>query len=150
MKLGNKLIVNFLLATVMILGIMQFTSPLTAIAKEDESKTYTLENLNVLCLGDSITAGQGLTSNTRWTNVLANKYGWTLTNKSQGGISLSSYYYTANSKTDVSIAKKAEVLKTMPTPPDMIIVWGGHNDVGYRYSPQARGMTKLRTALRVR
>ena len=94
-----------------------------------------LDGLNVLCLGDSITAGQGLTTDTRWTNVLASKYGWNLTNKSQGGISLSSYYYTANGKSDVSIAKKAEILKTMTTKPDVIIVWGGHNDTGYRYSP---------------
>ena len=94
-----------------------------------------LDGLNVLCLGDSITAGQGLTTDTRWTNVLASKYGWNLTNKSQGGISLSSYYYTANGKSDVSIAKKAEVLKTMTTKPDVIIVWGGHNDTSYRYSP---------------
>ena len=94
-----------------------------------------LEGLNVLCLGDSITAGQGLTTETRWTNVLASKYGWNLTNKSQGGISLSSYYYTANGKSDVSIAKKAEILKTMTTKPDVIIVWGGHNDTSYRYSP---------------
>lgn len=135
MKLGSKLIVIFLLATVMFFGIVYLTPSLTVTAKETESNTYTLERLNVLCLGDSITAGQGLGTNDRWTNVLANKYGWTLTNKSQGGISLSSYYYTANNKTDVSIAKKAEVLKTMPTPPDMIIVWGGHNDVSYRYSP---------------
>ena len=94
-----------------------------------------LDGLNVLCLGDSITAGQGLTTDTRWTNVLASKYGWNLTNKSQGGISLSSYYYTANGKSDVSIAKKAEILKTMTTKPDVIIVWGGHNDTSYRYSP---------------
>ena len=94
-----------------------------------------LEGLNVLCLGDSITAGQGLTTATRWTNVLASKYNWNLTNTSQGGISLSSYYYTANGQTDVSIAKKAEVLKTMTTKPDVIIVWGGHNDTSYRYSP---------------
>ncbi|MBO5868601.1 MAG: Ig-like domain-containing protein, partial [Oscillospiraceae bacterium] len=94
-----------------------------------------LDGLNVLCLGDSITAGQGLTTATRWTNVLASKYDWTLTNKSQGGISLSSYYYTSNGQTDVSIAKKAEILKTMTVKPDVIIVWGGHNDISYRYSP---------------
>jgi len=94
-----------------------------------------LNGLNVLCLGDSITAGQGLTTDTRWTNVMASKYDWNLTNKSQGGISLSSYYYTANGETDVSIAKKAEILKTMTVKPDVIIVWGGHNDTSYRASP---------------
>ncbi|MBR2889163.1 MAG: Ig-like domain-containing protein [Oscillospiraceae bacterium] len=106
----------------------------TGCGKEDPDGLK-LDGLNVLCLGDSITAGQGLTTDTRWTNVLASKYGWNLTNKSQGGISLSSYYYTANGKSDVSIAKKAEVLKTMTTKPDVIIVWGGHNDTSYRYSP---------------
>ena len=102
---------------------------------EEDYNGLDLNGLNVLCLGDSITAGQGLTTETRWTNVLASKYGWNLTNKSQGGISLSSYYYTANGKSDVSIAKKAEILKTMTTKPDVIIVWGGHNDTSYRYSP---------------
>ena len=100
-----------------------------------KSSKLSLEGLNVLCLGDSITAGQGLTTDTRWTNVLASKYNWTLTNRSLGGISLSSYYYTYNSTTDESIAKKAEILKTMTTPPDIIIVWGGHNDESYRASP---------------
>jgi lysophospholipase L1-like esterase len=113
----------------MLCGIM----PMTAFAAEDSEMS--LDGLNVLCLGDSITAGQGLTTETRWTNVLASKYNWNLTNKSQGGISLSSYYYTTNGKTDVSIAKKAEILKTMDTKPDVIIVWGGHNDTSYRYSP---------------
>ena len=102
---------------------------------EEDYDGLDLNGLNVLCLGDSTTAGQGLTTETRWTNVLASKYGWNLTNKSQGGISLSSYYYTANGKSDVSIAKKAEILKTMTTKPDVIIVWGGHNDTSYRYSP---------------
>ena len=102
---------------------------------EEDTDGLDLNGLNVLCLGDSITAGQGLTTATRWTNVLASKYDWNLTNKSQGGISLSSYYYTANGKSDVSIAKKAEILKTMTTKPDVIIVWGGHNDTSYRYSP---------------
>ena len=102
---------------------------------EEDHDGLDLNGLNVLCLGDSITAGQGLTTATRWTNVLASKYDWNLTNKSQGGISLSSYYYTANGVTDVSIAKKAEVLKTMTVPPEVIIVWGGHNDTSYRASP---------------
>ena len=77
---------------------------------EKDPDGLNLEGLDVLCLGDSITAGQGLTADTRWTNILANKYGWNLTNKSQGGISLSSYYYTSHGLTDVSIAKKAEIL----------------------------------------
>ena len=106
---------------------------------EEDTDGLDLNGLNVLCLGDSITAGQGLTTATRWTNVLASKYDWNLTNKSQGGISLSSYYYTANGKSDVSIAKKAEILKTMTTKPDVIIVWGGHNDTSYRYSPLGTG-----------
>ena len=120
-----------ILVLVMLFGMM----PMTAFATEKDHGRLSLEGLNVLCLGDSITAGQGLTTDTRWTNVLASKYSWNLTNKSQGGISLSSYYYTANGKSDVSIAKKAEILKTMTTKPDVIIVWGGHNDTSYRYSP---------------
>ena len=125
-----KKIISFILAVT-----MAFSYVPAIFAWEDDSDELSLDGLNVLCLGDSITAGQGLTTDTRWTNVLASKYGWNLTNKSQGGISLSSYYYTANGQTDVSIAKKAEVLKTMATAPDIIIVWGGHNDVSYRYSP---------------
>ena len=126
-----KKALSLILVLVMLVGMM----PMTAFAAEKDHGRLSLEGLNVLCLGDSITAGQGLTTDTRWTNVLASKYGWNLTNKSQGGISLSSYYYTANGKTDVSIAKKAEILKTMTTKPDVIIVWGGHNDTSYRYSP---------------
>ena len=126
-----KKALSLILVLVMLVGMM----PMTAFATEKDHGRLSLEGLNVLCLGDSITAGQGLTTDTRWTNVLASKYGWNLTNKSQGGISLSSYYYTANGKTDVSIAKKAEILKTMTTKPDVIIVWGGHNDTSYRYSP---------------
>lgn len=94
-----------------------------------------IKGLNVLCLGDSITAGQGMTSSTRWANVLANKLGWNLTVQAQGGIPLSSYYYTANGETDISICKKAESIANMSTKPDLVIVWGGHNDAGYRYSP---------------
>lgn len=96
---------------------------------------FNLNGLNVLCLGDSVTVGQGLTANTRWTNILASKYGWNLTNRSEGGVSMTSYYYTTNSQNDISIAKKAEILKSMETKPDMIILWGGHNDTSYRYSP---------------
>ena len=114
-----KKALSLILVLVMLLGMM----PMTAFATEKDPGRLSLEGLNVLCLGDSITAGQGLTTETRWTNVLASKYGWNLTNKSQGGISLSSYYYTANGKSDVSIAKKAEILKTMTTKPDVIIVW---------------------------
>ena len=94
-----------------------------------------IKGLNVLCLGDSITAGQGMTSSTRWANVLANKLGWNLTVQAQGGIPLSSYYYTANGETDISICKKAESIANMSTKPDLVIVWGGHNDTSYRYSP---------------
>ena len=97
--------------------------------------TSPIKGLNVLCLGDSITAGQGMTSSTRWANVLANKLGWNLTVQAQGGIPLSSYYYTANGETDISICKKAESIANMSTKPDLVIVWGGHNDAGYRYSP---------------
>ena len=129
-KTFNK-VISFVLAVIMLCN----TISMVVFAVEENSNRLPLEGLNVLCLGDSITAGQGLTAATRWTNVLASKYGWTLTNKSQGGISLSSYYYTANGITDVSIAKKAEILKTMTTPPDVIIVWGGHNDTSYRASP---------------
>ena len=94
-----------------------------------------IKGLNVLCLGDSITAGQGMTSSTRWANVLATKLGWNLTVQAQGGIPLSSYYYTANGETDISICKKAESIANMSTKPDLVIVWGGHNDTSYRYSP---------------
>ena len=127
-----KRALSLVLVLVMLVGLV----PMQAFATTEKAANgLSLEGLNVLCLGDSITAGQGLTTDTRWTNVLASKYNWTLTNKSQGGISLSSYYYTANGQTDVSIAKKAEVLKTMTTKPDVIIVWGGHNDVSYRGAP---------------
>lgn len=97
--------------------------------------SHPLYGLNVLCLGDSITYGQGMTTETRWANVMAQKYNWNLTVQAAGGISLSSYYYTDNSKSDVSINKKAEKIATMETKPDIVLVWGGHNDASYRYSP---------------
>ena len=80
-----------------------------------------IKGLNVLCLGDSITAGQGMTASTRWANVLATKLGWNLTVQAQGGIPLSSYYYTANGETDISICKKAESIADMSTKPDLVI-----------------------------
>lgn len=97
--------------------------------------SHPLYGLNVLCLGDSITYGQGMTPETRWANVMAQKYNWNLTVQATGGISLSSYYYTTNGKTDTSINKKAEKIATMETKPDIVLVWGGHNDASYRYTP---------------
>lgn len=108
---------------------------ISELKKELNNVSHPLYGLNVLCLGDSITYGQGMTTTTRWANVLASKYNWNLTVKAQGGIALSSYWYTTNSSTDISIAKKAEDIKTMTTKPDIVLVWGGHNDLSYRYTP---------------
>lgn len=103
---------------------------------ENEKAVKSLYGLNVLCLGDSITVGQGI-SNTadKWNYSLANKYGWNLTVKAQGGIGLSSYYYTLKGETDNSICKRADSISSMSVKPDIVIVWGGHNDTTYRYSP---------------
>ena len=76
-----------------------------------------------------------MSTSTRWANVMANNLGWNLTVQAAGGLPLSSYYYTANGETDISICKKAETIANMSTPPDLVIVWGGHNDASYRYSP---------------
>lgn len=100
-----------------------------------ELQNNPIKGLNVLCLGDSITFGQGMSTSTRWANVMANNLGWNLTVQAAGGLPLSSYYYTANGETDISICKKAETIANMSTPPDLVIVWGGHNDASYRYSP---------------
>lgn len=90
----------------------------------------------VLCLGDSITYGQGLSPITkRWANVLASNFGWDLTVEAEGGISLASHYYTSNSMADKSICKRVDVIKNMSVKPDVVIVWGGHNDNSYRASP---------------
>lgn len=97
--------------------------------------SHPLYGLNVLCLGDSITAGQGMSATTRWSAILKDKYNWNLTVQAAGGIALSSYWYTTNGSADISIAKKAETIKSMTTKPDIVLVWGGHNDVSYRYSP---------------
>lgn len=100
-----------------------------------DNSIKSLYGLNVLCLGDSITIGQGMTADTRWNTLLANKYNWNLTVQAAGGISLSSYWYTTNNSSNISIVKKAEKIKTMSPKPDIVLVWGGHNDVSYRESP---------------
>ena len=99
---------------------------------KEESK---LQGLNVLCVGDSITAGQGLTTQTRWANVLANKYNWNLSVQAQGGISMSNYYYRENEQTEVGCVSKIDYIANMSVKPDLVIVWGGHNDASYRHSP---------------
>lgn len=97
--------------------------------------TSSLDGLNVLCLGDSITYGQGVTAENKWTTLLQNRHNWNLTVEAAGGIALSAWWYTNNNSTDVSICKKAEKIATMDPKPDIVIVWGGHNDGSYRASP---------------
>lgn len=118
-------------------GIISNESQIEELKNITNNYIHQLNNLNVLCLGDSITVGQGLSdnTNTRWNAVLAKKYNWNLTVSAAGGISLSRYWYTEKKSSDQSICKKAEILKTMPTKPDIVILWGGHNDQGYRYTP---------------
>ena len=116
-------------------AILNNEANINTIRNDIASVSHPLYGLNVLCIGDSITHGQGMTTATRWANVLASKYNWNLTVQAAGGIALSSYWYTTNSSADVSIAKKAETIKTMSTKPDIVLVWGGHNDLSYRYSP---------------
>ena len=94
-----------------------------------------LDGLNVLCLGDSITVGQGVATENKWTTLLKNRHNWNLTTQAAGGIGLSSYWYTNSASTDTSICKKAETIASMATKPDIVIVWGGHNDISYRESP---------------
>ena len=94
-----------------------------------------IKGLNVLCVGDSITAGQGMTTQTRWANVLADKYEWNLTVQAQGGISMSNYYYREHEASEVGCVSKIDYIPNMQTKPDLVIVWGGHNDRSYRHSP---------------
>lgn len=116
-------------------AILNNEANIEGIREDVGAVSHPLYGLNVLCLGDSITYGQGMTSTTRWAAVLANKYNWNLTVQAQGGISLSSYYYTTNNTSNASIAKKAETISSMSKKPDIVLVWGGHNDISYRYSP---------------
>lgn len=116
-------------------AILNNEANISSLQENISTIVHPLYGLNVLCLGDSITYGQGMTTETRWANVMAQKYNWNLTVQAAGGISLSSYYYTTNSKSDTSINKKAEKIATMQTKPDIVLVWGGHNDASYRYSP---------------
>lgn len=116
-------------------AILNNEANISSLQENISTIVHPLYGLNVLCLGDSITYGQGMTTETRWANVMAQKYNWNLTVQAAGGISLSSYYYTVNSKSDVSINKKAEKIAAMEIKPDIVLVWGGHNDASYRYSP---------------
>ena len=111
------------------------TTTFTVTNGKDSNDNNSLYGLNVLCVGDSITVGQGMNQNERWANVLAEKYDWNLTVNAAGGIPMSSYYYTENSLNDISICKKIEILAQINEKPELIIVWGGHNDTSYRYSP---------------
>ncbi len=98
------------------------------------SLSHELKGLKVLIVGDSITVGQGLTDPTtqRWGNQLAAKYNWNLTLDAQGGIPLAS-----NASNRNCIVKKLETnLNTMQSaPPDLVIIWGGHNDRSYQATP---------------
>lgn len=124
-------------------GFVDFdpNKPLTAadlIAIEDAILSLegdSLNGLNVLCLGDSITIGQGVSSESKWTTLLKNRHNWNVTVEAAGGIALSSNWYTSTNSADASICKRAEKLSTMTTKPDIVIVWGGHNDISYRYAP---------------
>lgn len=116
-------------------AILNNEANISSLQEKISTIAHPLYGLTVLCLGDSITYGQGMTTETRWANVMAQKYNWNLTVQAAGGISLSSYYYTVNSKSDLSINKKAEKIATMQTKPDIVLVWGGHNDTSYRYTP---------------
>ena len=111
------------------------TTTFTVTNGKDSNDDNSLYGLNVLCVGDSITVGQGLNQNERWANVLAEKYEWNLTVNATGGIPMSSYYYTENNLIDISICKKIEILAVMDIMPELVIVWGGHNDTSYRNSP---------------
>lgn len=106
-----------------------------AIIANENRTGGSLDGLNVLCLGDSITYGQGVTTENKWTTHLENRHNWNLTVEAAGGIALSSWWYTNNDSTDVSICKRAEKIATMNPKPDIVIVWGGHNDGSYRSSP---------------
>ena len=96
--------------------------------------SHELNGLKVLIVGDSITVGQGLTDPTtqRWGNQLAAKYNWNLTLDAQGGIPLAS-----NASNRNCIVKKLESnLNSMQSaPPDLVIIWGGHNDRSYQATP---------------
>ena len=85
------------------------TTTFTVTNGKDSNDNNSLYGLNVLCVGDSITVGQGMNQNERWANVLAEKYDWNLTVNAAGGIPMSSYYYTENSLNDISICKKIEI-----------------------------------------
>lgn len=92
-----------------------------------------LKGIKVFCVGDSITYGQGLSSPTtqRWSAQLADMFEWDLVVKAEGGIPLSCYT-SNNGKTCVNFI---DTLATMSEKPDLILVWGGHNDSSYRPSP---------------
>lgn len=96
------------------------------------SPSAELEGITVYCVGDSITAGQTLSdpTHTRWNAQLAEMYGWNLTVNATGGVPLST-----NSNPTDAIAKKIDALASVTDIPDLIIIWGGHNDVWYQPAP---------------
>lgn len=100
--------------------------------KSNASPSFNLHNLNVFCTGDSITAGQTLANAaaSRWNAQLATKYNWNITVKAVGGAAVSS---NADQKT--CIVKFIDDLATIETKPDLIFIWGGHNDIAWRAAP---------------
>lgn len=103
---------------------------------------HQLDNLKVIIVGDSITVGQGLSnpSTERWGNRLAEKYNWNLILDAAGGIPLAT-----NSTNRTSIVTKLESnLKSIENP-DLIIIWGGHNDTSYQSTPFGEFNTRDKT-----
>lgn len=94
-----------------------------------------MENIKVVCLGDSITAGAGATSiETRWTSLLAKRkefssvYNCGISGTriaKRKGVSESHMY-------DLSFNMRVEIL---PDDADYVIVFGGTNDYGHGVIP---------------
>lgn len=96
--------------------------------------SHELSGLKVLIVGDSITVGQGLEYPTtqRWGSQLAVKYNWDLTLDAQGGIPLAS---NANNRNCIVKKLESNLSLMQSAPPDLVIIWGGHNDRSYQATP---------------
>ena len=103
---------------------------------------HQLDNLKVIIVGDSITAGSLLSdpSTERWASRLAEKYNWNLTLGAYSGIPLAT-----DSSNRLSVLTQLESKLEIVENPDLIIIWGGQNDITYKPSPFGEFGTKDKT-----
>ena len=107
--------------------------------------------LRVAVIGDSYTAGVGLSKGEVWSALLGAERGWTVWNYAEGGTGYVKRYATGGAKvcgTDACPNYGEVVPDVVAAEPDVVIVAGGRND-GALLTPELdRGITGTYQAIR--